>query len=94
MTQVKIYQKSKSPTQSGKGGNVGKWVVEYLPINSRYIEPVMGWTAAKDSSSQLKIYFDSLSEAKNFASKRKLSAQIIPARVAPVIKKSYSSNFQ
>ena len=61
--QAKIYQPTKSAMQSGMG-NVKKWLLEYESHkNDRFIENIMGWTASKDMTQEIKLSFASKEEA-------------------------------
>ena len=54
---ARILLAPKSPVQSGKIGT-DTWILEFAPENSRFIEPVMGWTGNRDMmASQVKLKF-------------------------------------
>lgn len=92
MNKVKIYRPTKNAMQSGKG-NLKQWVVEFLQENTRYIEPVMGWTGNSDPKRQLKLKFDTKEEALNYAKNKKLEYTLIEPKQAKTIIKAYSDNF-
>ncbi len=67
--QFRIFQPTKTPTQSGRR-NTKKWLM--LPIeetNIRSINPLTGWVSASDTSSQLSYEFPCKEDAINFAKK-------------------------
>lgn len=70
MMLARIYNKSKSSTQSGKKGRTGKWVLEFERQIAPYIEPLLGYTSSKDTLQQVKLFFLSLEEAEKYAKDR------------------------
>ncbi|PCI01769.1 MAG: oxidoreductase [Alphaproteobacteria bacterium] len=66
MKNVRIYPQSKSQAQSGRG-KASVWIIEPEWTSSRQPEPVMGWTSAGDTLSQVNLKFSSQSEAEEFA---------------------------
>ena len=89
---VKIYQKEKSPMQSGKALN--KWVLEYIEEeNSRHNNGIMGWISCENIISQIKINFSSKQEAVDYAISKNLEFVVLEPRKNKLEKKSYSDNF-
>ncbi|CBI76386.1 NADH-ubiquinone oxidoreductase [Bartonella clarridgeiae 73] len=89
---ARIYSPAKTPMQSGKR-NTGFWILQYEPVQTKMIEPLMGYTATADINSQIKIRFKTKEEAIAFAVKN-----AIPYRVENLHKPlqraiSYSDNF-
>jgi hypothetical protein len=66
MQKVRIYPHSKSQAQSGMAG-MGTWVIEPDLLTARRPESLMGWMAADDTLSQLRIEFPSRDAAEQFA---------------------------
>ena len=66
MKSVRIYSQSKSQTQSGRG-KTDLWIIEPELQTPRAPEPLMGWTAAGDTLSQMILKFSSQAEAEQFA---------------------------
>jgi hypothetical protein len=64
--QVRIYCRSKSPTQSGRD-KTGDWILEAERPSSQSPEPIMGWTQSGDTMNQIKIEFPSREKAEAFA---------------------------
>ncbi|MGV2432511.1 MAG UNVERIFIED_CONTAM: ETC complex I subunit [Rickettsiaceae bacterium] len=65
----------------------------FYPEN-KTIDDTMGWSSSDDTMPQIKLCFDSLEDAKNFASQKGLDVEIIDYySKTPLIKKSYSDNF-
>ena len=63
---ARIYQPARNAMQSGQG-KTKKWILEFAPVSSRSIDPLMGWTSSEDMQSQLKLSFDSKEAAIAFA---------------------------
>ena len=66
MQNVRIYPQSKSQTQSGLSG-ADVWMLEPELPSARRPEPVMGWMAADDTLSQLRVEFPDRNAAEQFA---------------------------
>ena len=94
--QIRIYQPSKSATQSGRG-RTHYWLIEPVLETKRAPESLNGWTAAGDTLVELtgKLKFDSADEAAAFALSRGWEIADISAphlRKAP--KSNYLDNFK
>ncbi|WP_208435733.1 ETC complex I subunit [Bartonella phoceensis] len=90
---ARIYSPAKTAMQSGRR-NTGFWILQYEPLQAKMLEPLMGYTATSDMSSQIKIQFNKQEEAIAFARKN-----AIPYRVEKIHKSirrvvSYSDNFR
>ena len=93
MTEARIYQQSKTAMQSGRA-RAKSWVLELETEKPRFIEPLMGWTGARDMNGQVKMIFDTKEEALAFAESKGLKAQVIPVQTRKVKPKSYADNFK
>jgi hypothetical protein len=60
----------------------------------RFLEPLMGWTSSIDSLQQLNLTFDTLEEARRYAEAQGWEYEICSPHEAPVVPKSYASNFR
>ncbi len=89
---VKIYKPTKTAMQSGKQ-NTKKWVLEYTPANTRFIEPIMGWTGNADTKGQIKLKFDTEAEAIAYAKRKKLQFDVIEPKKPKVKIQAYAENF-
>lgn len=91
--QVRIYKPAKSAMQSQE--NKDKWLMEFLPNQSdRYIEPFLHKVASKDMANEIKLAFDNLESAVQFAQAKYYNYEIIKPQLTKLIKKSYASNFK
>lgn len=71
---AKIYQPSKSVTQSGSAKS-SSWILEFARSSKTSIDPVMNWTSSGDTQHQVKIKFASKELAIAFAEKIQLIIQ-------------------
>jgi hypothetical protein len=89
---AKIYRPSRTAMQSGQAKS-RLWVLEFKSSMAKSPDPLMGWNSSADTSTQVKLQFDSKDQAVAYAKK-----QGIPFRVTekPVIQrkpKTYAANF-
>lgn len=90
---ARIYKSFKSATQSGREA-LCKWVLEFIPEQNNFIEPVMGWTGGYDTlASEVKLYFDSKEEAINYAVNYMIEYEVLESKTCKMSYKSYTNNF-
>ena len=90
---VKIYQPAKTAMQSGVA-NTRKWLLEPEEENTRFIEPLMGWTGNTDTKGQLRLSFGTKDEAVAYAKSNGMEFQVIEPKKRKFTAKSYSDNFK
>ena len=90
--QVRIYQPPKSSMQSGRAHS-GRWLLEFEPGAKREIEPLMGWTSAKETRNQIRLWFDSQEEAIAYAEKHGLMYSVETRKTRKIKPKAYADNF-
>ncbi|AGH16414.1 ETC complex I subunit [Candidatus Liberibacter asiaticus] len=90
---ARIYNRSKTSTQSGRKGRTGKWVLEFEKITPPYIEPLLGYTSSKDTLQQVKLFFPSLEAAEKYASDHGIQYCVIPSCKESQKELSYQRNF-
>ena len=93
MKEVIIYQKAKTPTQSGKAKKY-KWYLESLDNTKIKVDPLMGWKGQSISKHNLSLKFSNLEEAINFAKKQSFKYNVINKKSKKIIIKSYADNFK
>jgi hypothetical protein len=93
MTQVRIYQPSKTAMQSGRA-QTRVWLLEYEPATRRDPDPLMGWSSALDTLNEVQLRFPTLDEAVAFAEKHALDYTIIEPHAPTSKRKSYADNFR
>ncbi len=89
---VKIYRPSKNVMQSGKA-KTKKWLLEFESENTKFIDPIMGWTGNSDMKQELKLWFASSEEAVEYAKNKKLNYRVIEPKQAQLKKQIYANNF-
>jgi hypothetical protein len=72
-----------------------KWVLEFALSTAREIDPLMGWTASKDTQTQVRLQFDSREAAEAYATEKGLEFDVVePKPRKPVIRpRGYGENF-
>ena len=94
MKRARIYQPTKTAMQSGKA-KTKKWCLEFIPDNSRFIEPIMGWTGASDMyGTEVILFFETKEDAITYAQANGVSYDLIEPQAAKVKLKSYSDNYK
>ena len=89
---VKIYKSVKSPVQSGKKNY--SWLLKVdSDRNDKSIDEVMGWTSSDDTLSQLRLKFNNLEGAVNYAQSKGWQYMVVKSQSAKVVQKSYADNF-
>ena len=89
----KIFKKSKSAMQSGIK-NTKKWYLESMEINERSLNLSFDWSSSKNIEDQIKISFNDLQSAVDFAEKNSLDYEVFVPNQSNQILKSYSDNFK
>ncbi|MFO1141513.1 MAG: ETC complex I subunit [Amaricoccus sp.] len=91
---AKIYQPARSAMQSGQA-KTRDWVLEFVPADARWIDPLMGWTGSDDMNSQVQLRFPTRDEAIAYAEKAGLAFQIFePKRRGHILRTNgYGDNF-
>lgn len=92
MTKARIYQPAKTAMQSGRA-KTRQWVLEYDTADSRFVEPLMGWTGAAGTLGQLTLKFDSLEDATAYADKRGIAYEIEMPHQRKLANRAYADNF-
>lgn len=88
---AKIYQPAKTAMQSGR--NKERWLLEFLPESSLFVEPLMGWVGSPDTSRQIKMWFNTPAEAEEYAKNKGLRYTVTQPKPRKTSAKSYSANF-
>ena len=90
---ARIYRPSPNAMQSGKG-NSRQWVLVHEPASPREIEPLMGYTATRDTRAQIRLSFDSLEDAEAYARRNGIAYSVQPAHTPTPKRTTYSDNFR
>ena len=65
MARARIFKPAKNAMQSG--ARARKWVLAYEPETRRAPDPLMGWTSADDTLNEVRLHFETMEEAVDFA---------------------------
>lgn len=91
---AKIYQPARTAMQSGTAKTSG-WVLEFAPAAAREVDPLMGWTSSDDMDSQVRLRFDTLQAAQDYAAAQGIEVDVqIPKTRKQIIRpRGYGENF-
>ena len=68
---ARIFKTSKTAMQSGSG-NANQWFLEFEKNDHKPIDRVMGWIGSSDTTSQIKLKFETKEEAIQYAKSNNL----------------------
>ena len=89
---ARIYRPARNAMQSGKGKSK-EWFLEFVRETRPSADPLMGWTSG-DTSTQVKLRFDTREEAEDYAKRNGIAYTVQPEAPSRMQKKSYSDNFK
>ena len=91
---AKIFQPARSAMQSGQA-KTRHWVLEFVPADARWLDPLMGWTGSDDMNSQVRLRFGSREEAVAYAERHGIPFELFEpkARRHVVRQNGYGDNF-
>jgi len=92
MANARIYSPSNNIMQSGKA-NAGRWVLEYEPTDAKRPDSLMGWSGSSDIHQQMKMRFATCDEAKAYAERAGIDAEVIPANESKTTLRNYADRF-
>jgi hypothetical protein len=90
---ARIYKPARNAMQSGKGKSEA-WVLEFEQESPRAADPLMGWTSANETVTQVRLKFETREEAESYARRKGIAYQVQPEAPVKMQKKSYSDNFK
>ena len=70
---ARIYRPAKTAMQSGTAKTT-RWLLEYVSEIPREIDPLMGWTSSRDTTQQVKLWFDTKEDALAYAARNGIPA--------------------
>ena len=88
---VRIYRPAKTAMQSGVA-KTREWVLESEPTRKE-VDPLMGWTASRDTMQQVQLLFATLDEAKAHAEKNGWQYTVETPHERTIRPKAYADNF-
>ncbi|MBF9034981.1 ETC complex I subunit [Rhodobacterales bacterium HKCCE2091] len=91
---ARIYQPAKTAMSSGQA-RTNVWYLDFEPAERRDIDPLMGWTSSSDMESQVRLRFDTLEAAQEYAKDNGIDAVVVrPKKRRPNIRpRGYGENF-
>ncbi len=90
---ARIYRPAKTAMQSGTA-NTTRWLLEYVSEIPREIDPLMGWTSSRDTTQQVKLWFDTKEDALAYAARNGIPARVDEPHEPKRRTISYSDNFR
>lgn len=90
---ARIYQRPKNAMQSGKA-RLGEWILDFVPAEAKKADPLMGWAGSGDTQAQVQLTFASADEAKAYADRYGIDAEVhaVPPRRLKL--QAYADNFR
>lgn len=91
---AKIYKPARSAMQSGEA-RTRDWVLEFVPADAKWVDPLMGWTGSRDMNSQVRLSFPTRTEAVAYAERHGIPFEVFePKRRGHVLRQNgYGDNF-
>ncbi len=91
---ARIFRPARTAMQSGTA-TTKAWVLEFSPAQARKIDPLMGWTSSGDMESQVRLRFDDLDAAEDYAKAHGIEYTVIaPKTRRPNLRPGgYADNF-
>lgn len=91
---AKIYQPAKTAMQSGQA-KTHSWVLEFVPAQARWVDPLMGWTGSGDMNSQVRLRFESRDAAIAYADRHGIAYELFePKKRGHILRQNgYGDNF-
>ena len=90
---ARIYQPAKTAMSSGTA-KTNKWVLEFIPSKPRVKDPLTGWNSANETQTQVRLKFDSLEAAQDYARHNGIAARVDQPHKRKTTIKTYSDNFR
>jgi ETC complex I subunit conserved region len=91
---ARIYQPARSAMQSGQA-STRHWVLEFVPAQAKFLDPLMGWTGSGDMNSQVRISFESREAAEAYAERHGIAFRTFtPKKRRHILRQhGYGDNF-
>ncbi len=79
--------------QSGKA-KTRDWVLVYEPAEAKQVEPLMGYTSSGDMQSQIRLNFETMEQAIDYAERNDIAFRVEEVKETRRVKVAYSDNFR
>ena len=93
MTIARISELERKTTQSGKA-NAGSWLIEFERQEALRPDPLTGWNGSGDTTTQVRMNFESKEAAIAYCEKHGLRYHVIPAAPVRMKIQAYADNFR
>jgi hypothetical protein len=93
MTVARIVQEQRKTTQSGKA-QAGSWTLEHERQQRQRPDPLTGWNGSGDTSTQIRLRFDTKEEALAYAQRKGFTVHLVPAAPVSLKLQAYADNFR
>ncbi|KQM19730.1 ETC complex I subunit [Novosphingobium sp. Leaf2] len=90
---ARIYQRPKNAMQSGKALS-DQWVLEFAPAEAKTPDPLMGWAGSGDTQTQVVLRFPTVHDAKAYAQRNGIEAEVHATPPRRLKIQSYADNFR
>jgi hypothetical protein len=90
---ARIFQEPKNAMQSGRA-RTDQWVLEFAPAEARRADPLMGWAGSGDTQRQVRLTFASEGEARAYAERYGITANVVPTPPRRLKLQAYADNFR
>jgi hypothetical protein len=90
---VRIFVPPKSAMQSGRARAHG-WVLEFPPAAELRVDPLMGWAGSGDTSTQVRLQFETREQAVAYAEANGLEYDLEEPAPRQIRPKAYAENFR
>jgi NADH dehydrogenase len=91
---ARIFQPARTAMSSGTA-KTRHWYLEFDQSEARDIDPLMGWTSSSDTQTQVRLKFDTMKQAVEYAEAHGIDAQVQePQKRRPNLRPGgYGENF-
>ena len=90
---ARIYQETKSTTQSGRARE-GRWVLEHEAPQAIRHDPVTGWLGSGDTRGQIRLTFPTLEAATAYAERQGIEYAVYRGSGRTLKLQAYADNFR
>ena len=93
MTVARIIEEQRKTTQSGKA-QAGRWTLEFERQQPQRPDPLTGWNGSGDTTTQVRLPFDSKEEALAYAERKGFDRPPRPGAAGLLKIQAYADNFR
>jgi hypothetical protein len=90
---ARIYKPTRTAMQSGNAA-AERWMLEFEPELRQSADPLMGYTSTADMRRQIRLEFDNVQQAIDYAEKHGIPYRVSEPHQSAPKKMSYADNFR